>query len=462
MVPRGNLRNRTLLCLAILVFFVPAAFAQSAPNSSLPKVVANDNRTPAGQLKNGVLELRLVLREGVWYPEDEGGAHRDIYAFAEEGQAPQSSGPLIRVPQGTQIHASIRNVLPRAVKIYGLHRHPGDSKDAISIASGESRETQFVAGEPGTYMYWAATSDHSLDTRELAETMLSGAFIVDPPGAKADDRIFVLSLWGKDFFAADGVEIASINGKAWPFDERVTYKTGETIHWRVINPTVSPHAMHLHGFFFDVDGVGDGEHYERYSEDQRRKAVTELIDVGHVFDMTWTPDRAGNWLFHCHMVVHMLPSECLHPPVPQPAAYSPEHDHGSTMGSLVIGITVIPNPNSAAVPVAKSATRKLQLVISENPAKIPLFRLEVKDPAAPAQATLTPGAIAPPVWLGPPIILTRGETTDIEVKNQTTQPTTIHWHGMEIESYYDGVSGWTGTNEKLSPAIPPGTSFTPA
>src|SRR6202050_1970058 len=159
MVSRGNLRNRTLLCLAILVFFVPAAPAQSAPNSSLPKVVANDNQTPAGQLKNGVLELRLVLREGVWYPEDEGGAHRDIYAFAEEGQAPQSSGPLIRVPQGTQIHLSIHNMLPLAAKIHGLHSHPGDAKDVATLAPGETRQLQFAAGDPGTYMYWASTSD---------------------------------------------------------------------------------------------------------------------------------------------------------------------------------------------------------------------------------------------------------------------------------------------------------------
>ncbi len=453
------MRHWKFLGLGILLLSSAAAFAQSAPKSELPKVVSNDNRTPAGHFKNGVLELRLELREGVWYPEDEGGAHRDIYAFAEEGHAPQSSGPLIRVPQGTQIHANVRNALPIAAKIYGLHRHPGDSKEAVRIAPGESREVQFIAGEPGTYMYWAATSDHTLDTRELAETMLSGAFIIDPPGARPDDRIFVLGLWGKDFFAADGVEITSINGKAWPYDEHVTYKAGETVHWRVINPTVSQHAMHLHGFFFNVDGVGDGEHYERYSEDQRRKAVTEFIDIGHVFDMTWTPDRAGNWLFHCHMVVHMSPAECLHPPSTLPAAYSPEHDRGSTMGGLVIGITVLPNSNSPIAAAATSPARKLQLVISENPAKIPLYRLEVKDPSAPSTATPAPGAAAPPVWLGPQIILTRGETTEIEVKNQTTQPTTIHWHGMELESYYDGVPGWTGTTEKPSPAIPPGTSF---
>jgi hypothetical protein len=36
-------------------------------------MIANDNRTPAGQLKNGVLNLQLELREGRWYPEDERG-----------------------------------------------------------------------------------------------------------------------------------------------------------------------------------------------------------------------------------------------------------------------------------------------------------------------------------------------------------------------------------------------------
>ena len=246
------------ICLAtsVLILLPASIFAQPASNPTLPQVVANDNRTPAGQLKNGVLNLRLELRAGIWCPEDEGGAHRDVYVFAEEGHAPQSSGPLIRVPQGTEIHGSIRNTLPLAAKIYGLHRHPGDANDALGLAPGETREVQFLAGEPGTYVYWATTSGKSLEERDGPETLLSGAFVVDEPGAKQDDRIFVLGVWQKGALGAPGAEaILSINGKTWPYTERLIYKLGETNHWRVVNPTPIDHAMHLHGFYLDRKSV---------------------------------------------------------------------------------------------------------------------------------------------------------------------------------------------------------------
>jgi hypothetical protein len=86
--------------IVFLVLF-SAALARPAKNSPLPLVMANDNQTPAGQLKKGVLELRLELSQGRWYPGDEEDGYGDVYAFAEEGHAPQSSGPLIRVPLGT-------------------------------------------------------------------------------------------------------------------------------------------------------------------------------------------------------------------------------------------------------------------------------------------------------------------------------------------------------------------------
>lgn len=102
--------------------------------------------------------------------------------------------------------------------------------------------------EPGTYIYWATTTDKTLALRGDAETMLSGAFVVDLPGTKPDDLIFVLSMWTKDPAAGLQGTIVSINGKSWPYTEHLTYKIGATTHWRVINATESDHAMHLTAF----------------------------------------------------------------------------------------------------------------------------------------------------------------------------------------------------------------------
>jgi FtsP/CotA-like multicopper oxidase with cupredoxin domain len=35
----------------------------------------------------------------------------------------------------------------------------------------------------------------------------------------------------------------------------------------------------------------------------------------------------------------------------------------------------------------------------------------------------------------------------------------VHWHGMELESLFDGVAGWSGTGARLAPIIAPGDSF---
>ena len=398
--------------------------ASTAEQSPLPVIMANDNRTPAGNLKDSARNLRLELRQARWYAEGADGVYEDVYAFAEEGRPPQSSGPLIRVSQGTRIHASLHNLLPWAAKVYGLHSHPGDPDEVVQLAAGETREVQFDAGEPGTYMYWATTSDAHLDhveQRQGEETLLTGAFIVDPPGARENDRILVIVTWSRINSAGGADNIFAINGKSWPATEHLTYKAGETVHWRIINTTPVTHAMHLHGFYFTVDGVGDLARFVNYPESKRRKAVTEGIDAGHTFDMTWIPERAGNWLFHCHMILHMSPSPTLHPPDAKPAAYEAEHDHSAGMGGLVMGITVVPGASREVVPVEARSARKLQLVISENPEKIPKYRLDLIDPAV----APNPDEKKQPALLGPPIILTRGEPVEIEVKNQSSSPTAI-------------------------------------
>jgi manganese oxidase len=60
----------------------------------------------------------------------------------------------------------------------------------------------------------------------------------------------------------------------------------------------------------------------------------------------------------------------------------------------------------------------------------------------------------------PAINLTRGVPVSIMVVNHLAEPTSVHWHGIELEdSYMDGVAGVTGAGKRLSPAIAPGDSF---
>src|SRR5439155_12171089 len=47
----------------------------------------------------------------------------------------------------------------------------------------------------------------------------------------------------------------------------------------------------------------------------------------------------------------------------------------------------------------------------------------------------------------------------ITIVNHTRATTTVHWHGIEVPSYSDGVAGWSGSGTRTAPAIAPGDSF---
>jgi hypothetical protein len=57
------------------------------------------------------------------------------------------------------------------------------------------------------------------------------------------------------------------------------------------------------------------------------------------------------------------------------------------------------------------------------------------------------------------LVLRKGEPVAITVVNHLKEPTAVHWHGIELESFSDGVPGWSGTPGKIMPPIQPGDSF---
>jgi len=165
------------------------------------------------------------------------------------------------------------------------------------------------------------------------------------------------------------------------------------------------------------------------------------------------PTRAGNWLFHCHMAPHITPF----PERPDSLRAHDEHDvaqHAITgMAGLVLGITTT-HANTRTAVAPPTPARKLHLFAQETatdsaqPRAYGYVLQQGEEPRA--DSIVVPG---------PPLVLTRGETTAITVINRTSALTTVHWHGMELESVYDGVAGWSGAGSNIAPLIAPGDSF---
>jgi manganese oxidase len=56
-------------------------------------------------------------------------------------------------------------------------------------------------------------------------------------------------------------------------------------------------------------------------------------------------------------------------------------------------------------------------------------------------------------------MLWRGEPSEIMVHNNADVALGVHWHGLELESWADGVPGWSGHADAIRHAIAPGSSF---
>ena len=437
------------LALSVLGGTSPAAHAEAKP---VEKIEANSNQVPGGVLANGILTIDLEVREGEWFPEDEHGPSLRVFALAERGKPAQDPGPLIRVPEGTTIHARIHNLIPVAVVMHGMHARPGKADDVLEIPVGETRDVTFQAGAAGAYYYWATAGGDTLLGRPYKEDgQLNGALIVDPVGSVEPDRIFVISVWRDRQLPQESFDIPVINGKSWPYTERLEYTAGTEVRWRWINASAQVHPMHMHGSYFRVDAIGDGETDAVFPAAQRKMVATQLMAIGSTMTTHWQPSEPGRWLFHCHILTHISPDTMMLRRDVKTDHTNMAHDHaGHDMAGLVMGITVVPRPGDHAPAAPPKPRRTLDLVIGDQQGGT-----NPRGYAVSEQGKAMPGVTAP----GPALVLTRGEPVAIRVTNHLSEATSIHWHGIELQSYYDGVPGWTGYKEQVTPMIEPGKSF---
>ncbi len=439
----------------------------SVAGGGLERIVVNDNRLPAGTLSGGVLTITLEIREGEWHPDRDTDTGIVVHAFAEEGKALRIPGPLIRVTEGTQIHAILHNTLrDSTVTVHGLSPRGSavePSSDTIQIRPGAVREVRFAAGAFGTYYYWASTSPGGPGARPNADEELNGVFIVDPRGTSLPrDRVFVLALWANRQVAGGVLSRGdvlrfTINGKSWPNTERLAYNVGDTVRFRIVNVSTQPHPMHLHGFYFNVDSRGNGTRDSLFDVTSPHRVVTERLAPGRTATMTWIPDRAGYWMFHCHDNIHVLRNAPLDgtPLIPERDMHAMNHAL-EMMGGLVMGIEVR-NRGVVQASSERAPRRRMRLVAmldtsAHSTLEEPAYGYVLQEAGHPVASTY-------PTLPGPTILLKRGEPVSITVVNQLSEATSVHWHGIELDSYYDGVADFAGHPGHIAPSIAPKDSF---
>ncbi len=97
---------------------------------------------------------------------------------------------------------------------------------------------------------------------------------------------------------------ANMERYMWSFDgvkfsdgaEPLAFRHNERVRVNLINDTMMPHPIHLHGHSFEVVTGEKGN--------RPLKHTVNVLPGGKVsFDLT--ADALGDWAFHCHMLLHM-------------------------------------------------------------------------------------------------------------------------------------------------------------
>ena len=112
------------------------------------------------------------------------------------------------------------------------------------------------------------------------------------PDVRAPSRQFEIHLTGnmeRYMWSFDGVKFSEPA-------EPIPFRLNERVRVTLINDTMMPHPIHLHGHFFELV-TGHGAYGPRKH--------TVNVPPGGKMTFDVTADAAGDWAFHCHNLYHM-------------------------------------------------------------------------------------------------------------------------------------------------------------
>lgn len=277
---------------------------RSTVDGPAPFVTPDVEKLP-WKIKDGAKEFELVAEPVA--REFLPGYKMNVYGY--NGSLP---GPTIEVNQGDRVRLVVHNRLPEPTT---LHCHGFElpvQMDGASeltqnlIESGATFVYEFDVHEEGTFFY------HSHIPMQEAFGMV-GFFIVHPkkPWDPPVDRDFGLIF--QNFFIEPTQTISNswtmewnwhtINGRSGPYTTPLVCRHGERVRMRILDfSPMQHHPIHIHGHTFWITGH-EGARIPKTAWIPRN---TELIAVAQATDFELIANNPGDWMFHCHMVHHMM------------------------------------------------------------------------------------------------------------------------------------------------------------
>lgn len=235
------------------------------------------------------------------------GYFMDVWGF--NGSMP---GPTIEVNQGDKVRVLVTNNLPEPTSIHWHGLELIADMDGVPgltqkpIAPGETFRYEFDLHQAGSFFY------HSHIPMQEAMGMV-GWLIIHPRKAfnPVCDRDFGLIF--QNFMIRPNQTVAdsramdwnwhTINGRSGPYTTPLVVKHGERVRVRLLDfSPMQHHPIHLHGHTFWVTGTEGG----RIPESAWVPRNNTMVGVAQVHEFEFIANNPGDWIFHCHMVHHMM------------------------------------------------------------------------------------------------------------------------------------------------------------
>jgi len=108
-----------------------------------------------------------------------------------------------------------------------------------------------------------------------------------PPGREIE--LHLTGNMDRYMWSFDGLKFSEVDGP-------IVFNKDERLRLTMVNDTMMPHPIHLHGMFFDLV-TGDHHHKPRKH--------TIVVKPGEKLSVDITADAVGDWAFHCHLLYHM-------------------------------------------------------------------------------------------------------------------------------------------------------------